>query len=995
MTTGAAACNYLAKAKSSTNLLDKIKLEQSKLEEQLAVEYINKALGLSIQPEHLQKELKDGVILCNLVNQLKPGTIKNVGQKKDFSFIQMDNITRFLQGVRQLGMKECQLFETTDLYSAKDMSSVVHTILSLAELFPKLNLSAEDESMLLTYDTEKPKIHNSKYQSSHDMSNEKQQARKRSLTVNTTSEDPEEEKDVPSSPVLSNHARPPKSPLRHNKTPNSTGSMKVTSSSSRFRDQKRRPSVPIISNSSFIKDDDSKRNFFTKPEDRRRQGSIKSAILSEEPMSPSVNNDADSRRGSTMTVAEGKLLLMDDQDEILAQYQLGNCIGKGQFGAVYRTLELSTGEVVAVKRLKLEEEELYKEIMKEVNILKNLSHTNVIKYIGFIRSESYINIILEYAENGSLMSTLKAFGKFPEKLVASFCIKILKGLEYLHANDVVHCDLKAANILTTKTGDVKLTDFGVSLNLKIKTVDNDSVSGTPNWMAPEVIELKGATTKSDIWSLGCTLIELVTGKPPYNDLLPMSAMFRIVEDDYPPLPEDISEDMRNFLLCCFQKNPEERSSSKELQQHEWILKNLKTKQKESNESNVQHNKDEKHQTSKATEVTTASELEQYYSSNTTAVMPIVDDNSSNDDNNSHKFIEGDLEKSVECKVCDQVMNKDYILCEVCSLVCHKECKKDAFSCPPKVNDQQPSYDWVFLAKVYNTKSKRDKQYGSKSNNGTIKERGHHSSPSTLRNPPQAGTIRKDSRGYSQDNVLDSNSILANTKTSDKKRLLKKGQDEQCIITKAKQTLPLYKIIMVGSDDIEKLALTLQYMYGDFIEEYDPTKANSYHTAGQEEYTAISSFELEKWKERFLYQLNFSQIRDNYYTSDDETVNFEHKENFYFKVENMSWEPTSEGFGEAQAAHTAPAVSEEQQRAAYRDYQWASNRARYEYNENAVDENGMAPRNESLEKELFDNEQQGAIDFSKYEKIPVKVERGTAPPPIRNVYPYTKQKRGRE
>lgn len=86
-----------------------------------------------------------------------------------------------------------------------------------------------------------------------------------------------------------------------------------------------------------------------------------------------------------------------------------------------------------------------------------------------------------YAENGSLMSTLKAFGKFPEKLVASFCIKILKGLEYLHANDVVHCDLKAANILTTKTGDVKLTDFGVSLNLKIKTVDNDSVSGTPNW----------------------------------------------------------------------------------------------------------------------------------------------------------------------------------------------------------------------------------------------------------------------------------------------------------------------------------------------------------------------------------------------------------------------------------------------------------------------------------------------------------------------------------
>lgn len=105
----------------------------------------------------------------------------------------------------------------------------------------------------------------------------------------------------------------------------------------------------------------------------------------------------------------------------------------------------------------------------------------MIRYLGFVQSKHSINIILEFAENGSLMSTLKAFGAFPEKLVASFCIKILNGLEYLHSNQVVHCDLKAANILTTKTGDVKLTDFGVSLNLKIKGADAGSVSGTPNW----------------------------------------------------------------------------------------------------------------------------------------------------------------------------------------------------------------------------------------------------------------------------------------------------------------------------------------------------------------------------------------------------------------------------------------------------------------------------------------------------------------------------------
>jgi serine/threonine protein kinase len=126
--------------------------------------------------------------------------------------------------------------------------------------------------------------------------------------------------------------------------------------------------------------------------------------------------------------------------------------------------------------------------------------------------------VCRYAENGSLGQTLKAFGKLNEKLVASYVVKILEGLDYLHRSDVVHCDLKAANILTTKTGNVKLTDFGVSLNLRAMGRENKDVAGTPNWMAPEVIQLKGASTKSDIWSLGCTVIELLTGRPPYGDI---------------------------------------------------------------------------------------------------------------------------------------------------------------------------------------------------------------------------------------------------------------------------------------------------------------------------------------------------------------------------------------------------------------------------------------------------------------------------------------------
>lgn len=92
-------------------------------------------------------------------------------------------------------------------------------------------------------------------------------------------------------------------------------------------------------------------------------------------------------------------------------------------------------------------------------------------------------------------------------------------------------------------------------------------------MAPEVIELKGASTKSDIWSLGCTLVELVTGKPPYADMIAMSAMFHIVEDAFPSLPETISEGMKSFLMACFQKDPELRPSATQLKQHTWILQN--------------------------------------------------------------------------------------------------------------------------------------------------------------------------------------------------------------------------------------------------------------------------------------------------------------------------------------------------------------------------------------------------------------------------------------
>ncbi|KAN0060057.1 Protein kinase of the Mitotic Exit Network [Thecaphora frezii] len=281
-----------------------------------------------------------------------------------------------------------------------------------------------------------------------------------------------------------------------------------------------------------------------------------------------------SREPSVAPSSKHKLVVVEEGKPNVT-YQLGNCIGRGQFGSVYRALNLNSGRMVAVKRIKLEgrSDEDVTQLMNEVDLLKSLTHPSVVKYEGLVRGPEVVSIILEYVENGSLLHTLKAFGNFPEKLVASYVVKILEGLNYLHEQNVVHCDLKAANILTTKNGNVKLSDFGVSLNLKavekMNNKNNDAI-GTPNWMAPEVIELKGVTTAADIWSLGCTVIELLTGKPPYYDMLAMSAMFRIVEDDCPPIPEKCSPPLREMLLQCFNKDPSLRPSAETLFEHDWV-----------------------------------------------------------------------------------------------------------------------------------------------------------------------------------------------------------------------------------------------------------------------------------------------------------------------------------------------------------------------------------------------------------------------------------------
>ncbi|XP_010552280.1 PREDICTED: MAP3K epsilon protein kinase 1 isoform X2 [Tarenaya hassleriana] len=256
------------------------------------------------------------------------------------------------------------------------------------------------------------------------------------------------------------------------------------------------------------------------------------------------------------------------------KYMLGDEIGKGAYGRVYKGLDLENGDFVAIKQVSLENiaQEDLNIIMQEIDLLKNLNHKNIVKYLGSLKTKTHLHIILEYVENGSLANIIKPnkFGPFPESLVAVYIAQVLEGLVYLHEQGVIHRDIKGANILTTKEGLVKLADFGVATKLNEADVNTHSVVGTPYWMAPEVIEMSGVCAASDIWSVGCTVIELLTCVPPYYDLQPMPALFRIVQDDHPPIPDSLSPDITDFLRQCFKKDARQRPDAKTLLSHPWI-----------------------------------------------------------------------------------------------------------------------------------------------------------------------------------------------------------------------------------------------------------------------------------------------------------------------------------------------------------------------------------------------------------------------------------------
>lgn len=253
----------------------------------------------------------------------------------------------------------------------------------------------------------------------------------------------------------------------------------------------------------------------------------------------------------------------------LNDFKIYEKIGRGAFADVFRGLNIKTNQVIAIKQITLEKEYNPNALMGEIDLLKILKHPNIVKYHGFVKTSDSLNVFLEYCAGGSLRQIYKKNGHgFAEAQIIAYVKPILHGLEYLHEQGVVHRDVKAANVLITENGEVKLADFGVAT--KVATLHN-TVVGTPNWMAPEtVLGGDGICTASDIWSLGATIIELYTMNPPYHDLNPMATLHAIGTDEHPPLPGSFSPMAKDFLLECFQKQSNLRINAKLLLRHRWL-----------------------------------------------------------------------------------------------------------------------------------------------------------------------------------------------------------------------------------------------------------------------------------------------------------------------------------------------------------------------------------------------------------------------------------------
>ncbi|XP_074541636.1 serine/threonine-protein kinase PAK 6b [Halichoeres trimaculatus] len=247
-------------------------------------------------------------------------------------------------------------------------------------------------------------------------------------------------------------------------------------------------------------------------------------------------------------------------------------IGEGSTGVVCIARERHSGRQVAVKMMDLRKQQRRELLFNEVVIMRDYRHQNVVEMFRSALVEEELWVIMEYLQGGALTHIVSET-RLNEEQTATVCEGVLQALTYLHAQGVIHRDIKSDSILLTLDGRIKLSDFGFCAQISKDVPKRKSLVGTPYWMAPEVISKKPYGTEVDIWSLGIMVVEMVDGEPPYFSDTPINAMKKLRDDPAPGVKNfhKVSPVLKDFLGCMLTRDTLQRSTAADLLEHPFLL----------------------------------------------------------------------------------------------------------------------------------------------------------------------------------------------------------------------------------------------------------------------------------------------------------------------------------------------------------------------------------------------------------------------------------------